>query len=126
MEWAYERERDTDWKQAPYIFECLTWIANNRRSESLETRVAVLRSQGEFTLEDANRAAKRLCLGENWQNVEESLIIGTFKSRLQDAPTQEHQMKEDLLMIGSFRHSTAIQEVASQGTADAPFGLNEC
>lgn len=117
VEWAYRRERDTDWRNAPYLLECLDWIAKNRYSSELQILVAMCRSQGDFTLEDANLAAKRLGLPSGWQSADEELIIGMFKSRLQDSPAQEHSMREDLKMIGQYRNSQAILDVATQGLA---------
>lgn len=115
VEWAYDRERECDWKNGPYLLECLTWIANDRKSMELQTRVATCRSQGEFTLQDASDAAGRLGLGECWQTADESHIIGVFQSRLQDAPMQETQMKKDLEMVGMYIQSQPILDVANKG-----------
>ncbi|TGZ80238.1 cysteine proteinase [Ascodesmis nigricans] len=111
--WAFKRQILCDVQSRPYLLESLENISHQRGTEVLQIEVATQRSQGAYTSGDAYEAARRLGI-TNLESAEEGLIIGLFKSRLADSPRQEYQLREDLSIIGRYRNSTAILEVAQQ------------
>ncbi|KAI5806349.1 hypothetical protein EDC01DRAFT_609601 [Geopyxis carbonaria] len=115
--WAFSRQRTCDPDNASYYFECLVEIANGRNSEILQLEVAKLRSQGEFTSMDFLDAARALGI-ENPNTMDEELVIGIFRARLTDSPRQEAQMREHLSIIGKYRKSHNILQVAQKAFAD--------
>ena len=99
----------------PYYLGCLQGIAKGRRSEALDTKVAIEASQNKISLQDVKAAFKELGLNSR-ADYEDDTIIGTFQSRVSDAPKQEPEMRRALKIIGQSRDSEKIQLVASQGT----------
>jgi ubiquitin carboxyl-terminal hydrolase 25/28 len=111
LEFAYDRQKDTDPLNAPYYFECLVDIAKGRQSTDLDTRVAMLRSSGVYSVQDVHSAYKYFNLTS--QNLPDEFIIGCFRSRIQDSPRQEVEAREMLRIIGHSRNSDQILQVAS-------------
>ncbi|KAF3915703.1 hypothetical protein AA313_de0209928 [Arthrobotrys entomopaga] len=96
--WAYQRQKECDPIHAAYYFDCLTDLAHGRKSEDLQFEVATLKSQGEFTTTDIREAYKSLGVSEG--STDESYIIGSFQSRVTDAPRHEPALRESLSIIG--------------------------
>ena len=111
---AYRRQIDCDPENAYYYLECLQGIAEGRSSESLQTQVAIEASDGKISWRDV-RAAFRDLGFEYEKSYDDDTIIGTFNSRVADAPKQEPDMRRALKIIGQIRSSEKIQYVASQG-----------
>ena len=99
----------------PYYLDCLQGIAGGRHSEALNTKVAIEASKDRISLKDVRAAFKELGLDPR-AHYEDDTIIGTFQSRVSDAPKQEGEMRRALKIIGQSRESEKIQIVASQGT----------
>lgn len=99
----------------PYYLECLQGIARGRHSETLHTKVAIEASENRISLKDVRAAFKELGL-DSRSDYEDDTIIGTFQSRVSDAPKQETEMRRALKIIGQSRRSEKIEFVASQGT----------
>lgn len=116
IEFSYERQVEMDSSNTPYYLECLQGIARGRHSEALDTRVAIEASQNRISLQDVKEAFKELGLDYRAQ-YEDDIIIGTFQSRVTDAPKQEAEMRRALKIIGQSRESEKIQLLASQGTS---------
>ncbi|KAF3939283.1 hypothetical protein ABW19_dt0209123 [Dactylella cylindrospora] len=114
LSWAFQRQKECDPKNSPYYFECLTDLANGRKSEDLQLQVATLRSQGEFTSSDVRDAYRGLGLTPGAKD--ENLIIGTFHARLSDAPKHEASLKEYLNLIGRAIGNQNIIHVSQQVT----------
>ena len=112
---SYERQLEVDPDNTPYYLECLQGIAKGRRSEDLDTKVAIEASQNRISLQDVRAAFKELGLDFR-ADYEDDTIIGTFQSRVADAPKQEAEMRRALKIIGQSRNSEKIELVASQGT----------
>ena len=112
---CYERQLEVDPSNTPYYLECLQGIARGRHSEALDTKVAIEASQNRISLQDVKAAFKALDLDFRAKH-EDDTIIGTFQSRVSDAPKQEAEMRRALKIIGQSRESEKIQLVASQGT----------
>jgi ubiquitin carboxyl-terminal hydrolase 25/28 len=81
-------------------------LANGRGSEELQIQVATLQSQGEFTTSDVTEAFK--ALGINPAENDEDLMVGVFRSRLQDSPRQESSLRRSLEIIGIYRQSEKL------------------
>ena len=115
--WAYNRQRERNPRGTPLYFQHLTVLANGRGSETLQLEVGKLRSQEVYyTLDDVKAAYELFNLKESEQD--EQLIIGTFNSRLKDAPRQETEMRKNLQIIGQFRDSEIIKQAAQKGSFD--------
>lgn len=115
--WAYHRQCQCDPDRAAYYFECLSGIAEGRGSEILQLEVAKLGSQGTFTRTDLVAAYKQLVVDPTEKD--EDLIIGIFRSRLADSPTQETQLRDSLRIIGRARNSAKMLRVARKAFMDA-------
>ena len=114
IEFSYERQLEIDPPNTPYYLECLQGIAHGRRSEILDTRVAIEASENRISLNDVRAAFKELGL-DSRNDFHDDTIIGTFQARVSDAPKQEAKMRRALKIIGQSRDSEKIQLVASQG-----------
>jgi ubiquitin carboxyl-terminal hydrolase 25/28 len=111
VEFAYHKQVETDAAQAPWYLTYLDQIANNRDSEDLNTVVAIERSGGKVDFQQLSEAYHYFGLRFDSQT-DDDHIIGSFKSRVQDSPMQETQMRERLRIIGQHRKSTKIQDYA--------------
>ena len=111
---SYERQLEVDPYNTPYYLECLQGIAHGRRSEALDTKVAIEASQNRISLQDVREAFKELGL-DSRADFSDDTIIGSFQARIADAPKQETEMRRALKIIGQSRESEKIQLVASQG-----------
>jgi ubiquitin carboxyl-terminal hydrolase 25/28 len=107
---AYERQVETDPEDSVWHLSCLNKIANIRQSEELGVLVATEQSKGLFTIEQVRQAYRYF--GFTREDVDEEHIIGTYKSRLSDAPRQDSEMREQLRIIGQHRQSLRIKDVA--------------
>lgn len=83
-----------------------------RHSEILNFEVAKARSEGAYTLSDVTDCYRSFDIAPG--TTDEDLIIGVFRSRLADAPRQEHQMRGDLKTIGLALKSQKIVAVSEK------------
>ena len=112
---TYERQIACDAENSPYYLECLQGIADGRRSEDLQTKVAIEASSGKFSIPDLREAYQSFGL-DMWSSFyDDDTVIGSFQSRIADAPRQEPDLRRALYMIGEHRKSARIQHVASNG-----------
>ena len=112
---SYERQIACDAENSPYYLECLQGIAEGRSSEDLQTKVAIEASSGKFSVRDLREAYQSLGLDIRSVFYDDDTIIGSFQSRIADAPRQEPDLRRALYMIGEHRKSVRIQHVASNG-----------
>ncbi|MCJ1432616.1 ubiquitin-specific protease ubp2 [Xylographa pallens] len=110
---TYERQIASDTENAPYYLECLQGIAEGRGSEDLQTKVAIEASSGKFSVRDLREAYQSLGLDIRSLFYDDDTVIGSFQSRIADAPRQEPDLRRALYMIGEHRKSVRIQHVAS-------------
>lgn len=110
---GYEKQISIDHSNEPYYLECLQGIAMGRKSETLQTRTAIEASAGKISTKDIQEAYKSLDLDPHDTFLDEDTVIGTFQSRVADAPRQESELRQALRVIGQARGSTRIQHVAS-------------
>lgn len=115
ISYAYRQQNLVDPDNIPYYLECLQEIGENRGSEVLQTFAAIEASKGKISLKDIRSAYKDFALEFPSAFLEDSTIIGTFQSRVSDAPRQEAELRRALKIIGQHRSSEKIQQVASNG-----------
>ncbi|KAI9757658.1 MAG: ubiquitin-specific protease ubp2 [Chaenotheca gracillima] len=111
--YAYNRQRLTDEINAPYYLSCLQELSSIRNSEKLETEVAMMASAGQISSKDIDRAYQYFQIAPTQYGLEDDFIIGTFKSRVTDAPRHEAEARRHLHVIGVHRGSQVIEQVAS-------------
>ncbi|MCJ1285725.1 ubiquitin-specific protease ubp2 [Xylographa opegraphella] len=110
---TYERQIACDSENSPYYLECLQGIAEGRGSEDLQTKVAIEASSGKYSVRDLREAYQSLGLEIRSLYYDDDTVIGSFQSRIADAPRQEPDLRRALYMIGEHRRSMRIQHVAS-------------
>ncbi|MCJ1378028.1 ubiquitin-specific protease ubp2 [Xylographa soralifera] len=110
---TYERQIACDAENSAYYLECLQGIAEGRGSEDLQTKVAIEASSGKFSVRDLREAYQSLGLDMRSLFYDDDTVIGSFQSRIADAPRQEPDLRRALYMIGEHRKSMRIQHVAS-------------
>ncbi|KAI9822563.1 MAG: ubiquitin-specific protease ubp2 [Pycnora praestabilis] len=110
---AYDRQRLCDPDNAPYYLECLQDLAKGRESESLQTQVAIMESEGQISRRDVGKAYAYFQLDPQSKDLDDEYILNVFQSRVVDAPRQESEMRQKLRIIGQIRRSDKIQHVAS-------------
>ena len=115
---AYEQQISADYSNTPYYLECLQGIAQGRKSEDLQLKVALEATSDKISRRDVRNAYRELILDAR-ESYEDDTIIGIFNSRITDAPKQEPEMRRALKVIGQDRESEKIQVVASQGNVNA-------
>ena len=113
IKFAYERQVICDEHNSPYYLECLQGIARGRDSEDLQTKVAIEASSGKISVQDIRDAYKSFGLEYPSIGHDDETIIGTFQSRVADAPRQESDLRRSLAVIGQARGSSNIQHIAS-------------
>lgn len=110
---AYQRQVEIDPVNIPYYLECLQEISEDRRSEVLQTVAAIEASSDKISLKDVRSAYKEIGLEFPSTLFDDDTIIGTFQSRISDAPRQEAELRRALKIIGHHRSSEKIQQIAS-------------
>lgn len=120
IKFSYERQLVVDPDNVPYYLESLQTIADGRKSEDLQTLVAIEASSGKVSAQDVRDAYKLLDLDVASAYLDEDVIIGTFQSRVADAPRQEAELRRALQIIGQDRSSEKIQFMASKSRENRP------
>jgi len=112
--YAYDRQIACDPQNTPYYLECLQILAEGRRSDDLQTKVAIESTQERTSLRDIRIAYRHF--GINMLDTfNDDNIIGIFQARLADSPKQEQELRTDLQRIGQYRKSETLKLIASQG-----------
>ncbi|KAK5088046.1 ubiquitin-specific protease ubp2 [Lithohypha guttulata] len=112
--WAYRRQsmfEDEDPQQIAVLMTALEDIQRQRQSEKLTAQVAIERSVGRYGQQTIADAYRSLGLSPS-ANDGDSIILGTFQSRLFDAPAQEQEMRDALAIIGDYRKSQVLVDFA--------------
>ena len=113
---AYRKQVETQPDSTHFYLSFLVQIADDRTSEALQTEVAIERSAGKFDFNQLANAYRYFGFHVESPPSEDAHIIGTFQSRVQDAPMQASQMREHLKIIGSHRKSNIILDIAEDCT----------
>ena len=111
---AYKRQIETDFPNTAYYLECLQVLAEGRKSEDLDTKVAIAASEGQISLRDVRMAYQHFGHTMHAPGLDDNTVVGIFHARLADSPKQEAELRRDLKIIGQHRMSSRIQNVASQ------------
>jgi ubiquitin carboxyl-terminal hydrolase 25/28 len=106
---AFKKQVETDPNRVTWYLSYLQQIANVRQSEELQFEVVLQQSQGHFTIEQVEGAYNYFF---TTADAADDHIIGTYKSRLSDAPRQDNDMREQLRILGEHRNSRKIKDVA--------------
>ncbi|KAL8767123.1 MAG: hypothetical protein Q9209_006285 [Squamulea sp. 1 TL-2023] len=114
IKFAYERQIMSDPEGTPYYLEALQGIAGGRKSEDLQTSVAIEASSGKVSAHDIRNAYNALGLDLGSEYIDDDHIVGTFQSRAADSPRQEPELRRALQIIGQHRSSERIQSMASK------------
>ncbi|KAL8915497.1 MAG: hypothetical protein Q9171_000062 [Xanthocarpia ochracea] len=114
IRFSYQRQLLSDPEGTPYYLEALQGIADGRKSEDLQTSVAIEASSGKVSAQDIRKAYNALGLDLGSEYLDDDHIIGTFQSRAADSPRQEPELRRALQIIGQHRSSQRIQFVASK------------
>lgn len=112
---AFRRQIVVDPQNTPYYFECLKDLAVGRRSDLLQSEVAILASQGLFTRDEITSAYRSLGIDPSHAHaLSDEIITNQFKSRLSDIPShQVEEARKALRIIGEARNSDIIKREAS-------------
>ena len=70
-------------------------------------------SAGQATMTRVREAYAAFALDMRAVHLDDDHIIGVFKSRVADAPLQEVELREALLVIGRHRNSSKLENFAS-------------
>lgn len=95
----------------PDYLSALTDIALTRSSEALQTEVQLELSKGRFDRERLMAAYRDFNLSIH-APLQDEYIIGVFESRLLDMPSHQHDLRDSLRIIGTFRGSQKIVATA--------------
>lgn len=112
---AFARQTHVDPGNRNFYFECLHDLATGRKSEMLETQVAVLSSQGFLKKGEIESAYRYFGIDPNHAGLlNDEHIIGTYKSRLSDmGVAAAEETRRQLRIIGDARDSSLIRAEAS-------------
>lgn len=110
---AYDRQTACDPRNAPYYLECLQDLAQGRKSEVLETKAVLMESEGQISRKDIEKAYQFFGMDPRARELDDDSIIGSFRSRVGDAPKQEAEARRELGIIGLERKSDKIQYEAA-------------
>ena len=113
--WAYDRQCACDPTNKPYYLDCLQGLAGGRESADLNIRVAMAISAGEYGLHDIEEAYRYFTLDPNVYLTDDH-IIGCYNSRIDSAPRQKDEARENLRKIARSRNSDKIEAVANDKT----------
>lgn len=113
--YSYKRQIDVDVHATPYYLECLQGLGEGRKSEALQTHVAIEASNEKISFKDIRGAYQDLGLTHLANHLDEDTIIGTFQARVSSSPKQEAELRRALKIVGQHRWSNKIQLVAANG-----------
>jgi ubiquitin carboxyl-terminal hydrolase 25 len=113
---AYERQSECDPERLPFYLECLQVITDARSTETLQTKVAVLQSQGVFSRRDITAAYSALNIGlDEAGSISDDRIIGLYQSQLPDVgASRAEELRQALYKLGVVRQSPALLQAAQQ------------
>lgn len=117
---SYGRQIEVDPSGTPYYLECLQGIGEGRKSEALQTHVAIEASNEKISLKDIRRAYQDLGFQYRSTSLDDDTIVGTFQARVSSSPKQQAELRRALKIIGQDRWSNKIQQVAANGKRFSP------
>ncbi|KAK9372232.1 uncharacterized protein V1513DRAFT_466843 [Lipomyces chichibuensis] len=105
---TFDRQNACDPTNSAYYLECLREISTVRESEELQIRVVEMQSLGALTRDDLRNAYAQLGIDDPDSFNDDSIVIGIYKARLQDAPASASKLKSALQIIADARDSPEI------------------
>ncbi|KAI9888630.1 MAG: ubiquitin-specific protease ubp2 [Vezdaea aestivalis] len=115
VEFAYNRQKTTDPKNAAYYYDCLIGIADGRNSDSLSISVATYASEGAIGRKDIANAYESFSLNPNSTSLTDNDIINAFRNHMDDSSKeQEPTLRQRLHVIGCARNSKEILSFANK------------
>jgi len=113
--WAYDRQCLVDPANKPYYFDCLKGVAKGRESEDLDTKVAIAVSAGEVGQDEIDAAYRYFGLDSVFDEGDHH-IAGLYKSRIESAPRQKDEAREQLAVLAKSRDSMILDELVNDKT----------
>jgi hypothetical protein len=106
----------TDARSYPFYLEFLQAISLERNSEVIQEACALEFSKGRYDMEALRKAFRSMGLAfEDDNSYDDNYILGMFHSRLEDMAMHERDLRNDLRIIGDFRGSRTICDIADNG-----------
>ncbi|KAK9356050.1 hypothetical protein V1523DRAFT_402954 [Lipomyces doorenjongii] len=105
---TFDRQNACNPANSAYYLECLREISTARESEELQIRVVEMQSLGALTRDDLRNAYAEFGIDDPDSFNDDSIIIGIYKTRLQDAPASASKLKSALQVIADARNSPEI------------------
>ncbi|KAK9333250.1 hypothetical protein V1520DRAFT_271178 [Lipomyces starkeyi] len=126
---TFDRQNACDPANSAYYLECLREISTARESEDLQIRVVEMQSLGALTRDDLRNAYAEFGIDDPDSLNDDSIIIGIYKTRLQDAPESASKLKSALQIIADARdnpeisaylQADSLNEAQSYSTLEVP------
>lgn len=126
VDYAYDRQAIWDPANGPRYLQALKDIASSRSSESLQTKVVLLESQGQMTQGALDEACGYFKIEQSHiKELNDEHVLGRFNVLYEDCgPAEKTKAREMLNRIGIAKSSARLQAVASQSTLHPTHSLN--
>ncbi|KAF2207210.1 hypothetical protein CERZMDRAFT_71801 [Cercospora zeae-maydis SCOH1-5] len=114
--WAVDKQFTTDPQRQSYYFECLQIIAEARKTEELQTSLALVESRGLISRRDLAAAYRYLDISPtDAQTSDDERILNLFYVRISDSgPEAKEEARHALRKIGIVRQSQRLIRAAEQ------------
>ncbi|GIZ48075.1 hypothetical protein CKM354_001115000 [Cercospora kikuchii] len=114
--WAVDKQFTTDPQRQSYYFECLQIIAEARKTEDLQTTLALVESRGLISRRDITAAYRYLDISQtDAQTADDERILNLFYVRTSDSgPEAKEEARRALRKIGLVRQSQRLIRAAEQ------------
>ena len=114
--WAFDKQAETDPASQTYYYECLQMIEESRKTEDLQTKLAILESGGLVSRRDIQQAYRYLDISESEAtNSDDERILNLFYVRTSDSgPEAKIEARTALKKIGQARGSARLMRAAEQ------------
>lgn len=111
----YDLQALQDQKRAPYYFEALKIIAQNRNSEALEMKTMELMSLGAISVSDLSKAYEIFHLSLD-SPVDAEILIESYKNLVEDSPFKKQEYQDALKLIANNIDSSLINRFLSSNS----------
>jgi ubiquitin carboxyl-terminal hydrolase 25/28 len=116
VDFAFDRQSLCDPAHRSYYLECLQALAQSRGTETLQTKVAMMASEGMVSRRDLTAAYRQLNIPHNEaQTVSDERILNLFYVRISDlGPGAQQDARQALNQIGMSRNSKRLINASMQ------------
>lgn len=109
VEWTYKKLLEEEIMDEYDLMDALTVITSNQTSSDvLSTLIACERSRGKIAKSDIGDSYAYFGMTENYDNVDDGLLIGLYQVKLSDDPLEKDLHQEKLKIIAIARHSNQL------------------